>query len=80
MTLFGHGHGAALVNFLLFVETVKRGKTSARGDIKKTGVIKLILCNIKLSNFAHFLTEPFTPLKEISKVIILSNRWRKSNV
>ncbi|XP_022343472.2 neuroligin-4, Y-linked-like isoform X4 [Crassostrea virginica] len=24
VTLFGHGHGAALVNFLLFVETVKR--------------------------------------------------------
>lgn len=25
VTLFGHGHGAALVNFLLFVQTVKRG-------------------------------------------------------
>ncbi|XP_062567068.1 neuroligin-2-like isoform X3 [Saccostrea cucullata] len=26
VTLFGHGHGAALVNFLLFVQTVKREK------------------------------------------------------
>lgn len=25
VTLFGHGHGAALVNFLLFVQTIKRG-------------------------------------------------------
>lgn len=77
VTLFGHGHGAALVNFLLFVETVKRGKPSMRGDIKKkTGVIKLILCKIDLSIFSY--TAMYTPKRnqeiDFSKIIIFSNR------